>query len=270
MPYNQFGERADIILAPLGVPGRLNIGQLYEQHMNYLSDNILRNVRESKTIKEKMKWIDFHLEHFYINWRDFYDSEKELIADIEEHGFYIQMVPFDGLPGEDGKIHSFSEYWSMVKEYEAKGLVPYTLKYVDDEGDIHDYINDNIIMGQEYFYRLRHEPIGKLSNRAAGTVNRKNIPDKNSFKQTSRIAISNTPVRCGEMETYNLAISKNLDLAKFIKAHSTSEVDRKNMVRNLLKGNKSINIEGRSEASKMIKQVLRVFNLDLLIDEVEE
>ena len=45
MPYDEKGEPVDIVLNPLGVPSRMNVGQLMETHLGWASKELGKNRR---------------------------------------------------------------------------------------------------------------------------------------------------------------------------------------------------------------------------------
>ena len=45
MPYDENGEPVDIVLNPLGVPSRMNVGQLMETHLGWASKELGRKNR---------------------------------------------------------------------------------------------------------------------------------------------------------------------------------------------------------------------------------
>ena len=46
MPYDENGEPVDIVLNPLGVPSRMNVGQLMETHLGWASKELGKKIGE--------------------------------------------------------------------------------------------------------------------------------------------------------------------------------------------------------------------------------
>jgi len=94
-------------------------------------------------------------------------------------------------------------------------------------------------MGAIYFMRLKHDPDGKMSTRAAGSLSLDGVPSKNnrSYKD-GRSLYSTTACRLGEMEVGTLltlsAGGGAVELQRLLCAYSSSEEDRRNLIRELL------------------------------------
>jgi len=102
MPINQYGEKADICLNPLGVFNRLNISQLYEQEINFISNNIIRKMKD-KELSEKeeifFEYMSLINEKQYESLVDYYNNlnleeANEFFESIDKNGIYIHQPPF--------------------------------------------------------------------------------------------------------------------------------------------------------------------------------
>src|SRR5690606_40098461 len=62
MPYDEFGNTVDIVLNPLGVPSRMNVGQVLETHLGAaakgLGERISRMLDEQRKVAELRKLLD--------------------------------------------------------------------------------------------------------------------------------------------------------------------------------------------------------------------
>ena len=62
MPYDENGEPVDIVLNPLGVPSRMNVGQILETHLGMaakgLGDKIDAMIKEQKKVAEIRKFLE--------------------------------------------------------------------------------------------------------------------------------------------------------------------------------------------------------------------
>ena len=103
MPYDENGEPVDIVLNPLGVPSRMNVGQILETHLGMaakgLGDKINAMIKEQKKVAEVRKF----LEAIYNNGdgrtediKSFSDAEvMELAANLAD-GVPMATPVFDG------------------------------------------------------------------------------------------------------------------------------------------------------------------------------
>ena len=108
MPYMENGKPVDIVLNPLGVPSRMNVGQILETHLGWscseLGDQIKKHLKnfdkEIENIKEKLKEI---------YGKNYYDdvisklSNKEIAELVQNlsNGVPIATPVFDGASTDD-------------------------------------------------------------------------------------------------------------------------------------------------------------------------
>ena len=68
MPYDENGEPVDIVLNPLGVPSRMNVGQILETHLGMaakgLGDKINAMIKEQKKVAEVRKFLEDDLQQW--------------------------------------------------------------------------------------------------------------------------------------------------------------------------------------------------------------
>jgi hypothetical protein len=121
--------------------------------------------------------------------------------------------------------------------------------------------------------------------RSATNLNVKNLPSKSNLKKEKKILYSSTPIRLGEMEVTNLAISKKPELIeKLLKTYSTNEELREDVIMQLLrpprdeKGNfkdplnmdLDVNLtDNRSVSREILEKYLNVLGYSLL-DNLDE
>jgi DNA-directed RNA polymerase subunit beta len=55
MPYLEDGTPVDIVLNPLGVPSRMNVGQILETHLGWASANLGADRRDDRQLREQEK-----------------------------------------------------------------------------------------------------------------------------------------------------------------------------------------------------------------------
>ena len=108
MPYMENGKPVDIVLNPLGVPSRMNVGQILETHLGWscseLGDQIKKYLKnfdqEIGNVKEKLKEI-YGLEYYENVISKLNNKEKiELIQNLS-NGVPIATPVFDGASTKD-------------------------------------------------------------------------------------------------------------------------------------------------------------------------
>ena len=106
MPYMENGKPVDIVLNPLGVPSRMNVGQILETHLGWscsqLGENLKKLINENQKITKHSESIVSLLKSIY--GKDFYDKAIKNLSQIEFNdlcdnltkGVPISTPVFDG------------------------------------------------------------------------------------------------------------------------------------------------------------------------------
>jgi len=192
MPIDQYGRALDLCLNPMGIIGRMNLGQNYEMELNFIADNLILEIKDNKelTTKEKVSKI---LKFYKITNKDQYnfifnklkDGGKKVIEeflnDCITKGLYIHQPPFF----KNASIET------MNKLYKEFGYHPYKFTYKGKE------ISNPLVAGNIYYIRLKHDPRTKMSSRSSGDLSINNIPSKSSSFKYHTSLFSRTPIRCG-------------------------------------------------------------------------
>lgn len=257
------GLRAEVCLNPLGIIGRLNPSQNYEHEFNFISMYIRLKIKEASTREEKEHWYFDYIGTINPKQADFTreyyntlpDEDKDTFLKQAEEVIYIHQEPFFNRTDFDLLCELYDKY-DFVQPFEFEG------------------INTPLIMGEMYFLRLKHDPIGKMSARSTGFENLKNSPSKDRAYKFKKSNISKTPIRLGNMEILNLELpSDSKSLGDLISSYSTNEVAKERLLEALLVGdpydiNVDLNDIGRNETQKLVDSLL--FNLGLKLEDVEE
>jgi DNA-directed RNA polymerase subunit beta len=269
MPLADNGERAEILLNPLGVINRLNPAQLFEQEINMISDQVLNHINESET-ESVNEFLDMVTEYIHdVNpvqaeaFREYLGNPAtderwaEAAREIREHGIHIHQPPFHGGLNIDGFRDIYRKY-DYVKPYEFEDVA------------------GKIVMGDIYYMRLKHEPRDKFSARSSSYLNLKNVPSKSTrFKQHQQL-FSHTPIRFGEMELFNMLASGQMgEVLRMISQFSSNEKDREGLIEALLTRNvldmEHVQLTGsESNVQTVLSVYLKSVGLKLTADDSEE
>src|ERR1041384_6588161 len=102
MPYTSDGTPVEIVLNPLGVPSRMNVGQILETHLGWaghqLGERISKLIAENgraETMRRELKAI-FKDTPFLETLKDVEDDELEAIAKGMTKGVFFSSPVFDG------------------------------------------------------------------------------------------------------------------------------------------------------------------------------
>jgi len=161
LPYSEDGTPVDMVLNPLGVPSRMNVGQVLEIHLGWaakgLGDQINRLLeeRKSKALREKLKRI-------------FSDtSSTEMIDGLEDEGLFEFASNY-----KDG-VHMSTPVFDGAKEDEIKDLLaeaglPTTAQTTLFDGRTGEPFKEKITVGTMYVLKLHHLVDDKIHARSIG------------------------------------------------------------------------------------------------------
>ncbi len=229
MPRNEFGEVADMVTSPGGIFGRLNLGQWSEQELTFLADNIVRDLKMANIpYPVGMPKIFEFLTDVYKPYADkmisFYNglSETErsqFYASIIAHGLKLHQPPFWGNSG-------FTELRKLYEKY------PYPRYKVTINGET---CNRRVIFGTKYIMLLKQTPKSKYSVRSLGMQNAIGHPSKSIRFKNHNLPYSDTPIRIGNMELFNLLIMNDSQaVADFLSTYANSLGNREAFVTTIL------------------------------------
>ena len=166
MPYLEDGTPVDIVLNPLGVPSRMNVGQVLETHLGWAAKALGWNIEKMRSGDKKVSTIRNFLQKIYDynegdmvhkeNLEKIKDKEILSLADNLSSGIPIATPVFDG-----------------VKEKEVKGMLslaglPESGQAILHDGRTGDLFDRPITVGYMYIMKLNHMVDDKMHARATG------------------------------------------------------------------------------------------------------
>ena len=166
MPYLESGKPVDIVLNPLGVPSRMNVGQILETHLGWACSQLGENLK--KLINENQKKIDKNekISAFYksIYGNEKFDKEIDKLNKIEfndlcenlQHGVPIATPVFDGAKEAD-----------VTKMLQIAKLPNSGQTYLWD-GRTGERFDRAVTVGTIYMLKLHHLVEDKIHARSTG------------------------------------------------------------------------------------------------------
>ena len=166
MPYLEDGTPVDIVLNPLGVPSRMNVGQVLETHLGWAAKALGWNITKMRGDGEEAPEIRDFLQKIYDynegemvhreNLKKIEDREILSLADNLKGGIPIATPVFDG-----------------IKEKEVKGMLslaglPESGQAILKDGRTGDLFDRPITVGYMYIMKLNHMVDDKMHARATG------------------------------------------------------------------------------------------------------
>ena len=250
MPYLPNGRPLDIVLNPLGVPSRMNIGQVLEIHLSLAA-----------------KALGFNIE------TPVFDGAKEIdIQDtLELANDYVNM-PFDAEEAEDGEENFYDKYKDTLREdvmdYLSENRAHRSLwkgvpisrdgKVQLRDGRTGQYFDGKVTIGHMHYLKLHHLVDDKIHARSTGPyslVTQQPLGGKAQFGGQ----------RFGEMEVWALeAYGAAYTLQEILTVKSDDVVGRVKTYEAIIKG-ENIPEPGVPESFKVLLKELQSLGLDVKV-----
>jgi DNA-directed RNA polymerase beta subunit len=263
MPYMKDGKTVDIVLNPLGVPSRMNIGQILEVHLGLvgkkLGEQIADILKEKQDdmmnkLREKMKEI-VRVAHFGEYYEKFLDSltNEELLKYAQDwaKGVKFATPVFEGVNEEE-----------FNKLFEMAGI-PKDGKTQLYDGRTGEPIKERVNVGYMYMLKLHHLVDDKVHARSIGPyslITQQPVGGKALFGGQ----------RFGEMEVWALeAYGAAYNLKEMLTTKSDDVEGRNKAYRALTRG-ENVPIVGLSETFFVLTKELRALGLDIEFYKKEE
>lgn len=233
MPYLPDGTPVDIVLNPLGVPSRMNIGQILETHLGMAVKKLGLNLNENaKKTVEKLIAAGYNKENG--------------IPRAEKEGLYIATPVFDGAREDD-----------VIKTMKIAGLDEDGKTWLID-GRTGERFENKVTVGCVYMLKLHHLVDDKIHARSTGPyslVTQQPLGGKAQFGGQ----------RFGEMEVWALeAYGASYTLQEILTVKSDDVVGRVKAYEAIVKGN-NIPEPGVPESFKVLIKELQSIGLDIKV-----
>jgi len=256
MPYLEDGTPVDIVLNPLGVPSRMNVGQILETHLGWASTGLGRKINElleknvsSQTLRSKIKDI-FNEKEINLLIEESSDDEVIKLAKGLSKGIRFSSPVFDG--AAEGQI---------IDYLQAAGL-PESGQTILYDGRSGEPFDNEVTVGMIYMMKLHHLVDDKIHARSIGTyslVTQQPLGGKAQFGGQ----------RLGEMEVWALqAYGAAHTLQEFLTVKSDDVQGRTKLYENIVKGENTI-IPGLPESFNVLVKELQSLCLNVKFIEAE-
>lgn len=246
MPFLEDGTVVDIVLNPLGLPSRMNIGQILETHLGWAAVNL------GKKISSMLKQVhnnNLDIEEFKSFVSKVY-GENSTTKDIKQmsnedimafchnidKGVYFSTPVFDG-----AKVENVKEMLAMADQ-DPSGQI----KLID--GRTGEYFDRTVTVGYKYFLKLHHLADDKIHARSIGPyslVTQQPLGGKSHFGGQ----------RFGEMECWGLqAYGAAYTLQEMLTVKSDDVVGRIKIYESIVRGDNNFESGIPESFNVMIKE----------------
>ena len=241
MPYLPNGRPLDIVLNPLGVPSRMNIGQVLEIHLSLaakaLGFNVATPVFDGAKENDIMDTLDLANDYVNLEWEEFEKKHKdellpevlEYLSENREHRKVWKGVPIS----RDGKVRL-------------------------RDGRTGEYFDSPVTIGHMHYLKLHHLVDDKIHARSTGPyslVTQQPLGGKAQFGGQ----------RFGEMEVWALeAYGAAYTLQEILTVKSDDVIGRVKTYEAIIKGD-NIPEPGVPESFKVLLKELQSLGLDVRV-----
>ena len=234
MPFLPDGTPVDIVLNPLGVPSRMNIGQILEAHLGMAVKMLGQQIKDGDpTVEERLREAG-------------YDFDKNGMPKPDVAGLHIATPVFDGASDND-----------VFGTIRAAGLSA-DAKTVLYDGRTGEPFENRVTVGCTYFLKLHHLVADKIHARSTGPyslVTQQPLGGKDQFGGQ----------RFGEMEVWALeAYGAAYTLQEILTVKSDDVVGRVKAYEAIVKG-ENIPEPGVPESFKVLIKELQSIGLDIKV-----
>ncbi|MGL5250622.1 MAG: DNA-directed RNA polymerase subunit beta, partial [Enterovibrio sp.] len=256
MPYDENGEPVDIVLNPLGVPSRMNIGQILETHLGLAAKGIGNKInRMLKEQQELSKFREF-LQKVYdlgdtrqkVDISELSDAEVRTLVENLRAGLPIATPVFDGAPEKS------------IKELLKLGDLPESGQLTLFDGRTGDKFERPVTVGYMYMLKLNHLVDDKMHARSTGSyslVTQQPLGGKAQFGGQ----------RFGEMEVWALeAYGAAYTLQEMLTVKSDDVNGRTKMYKNIVDGDHRME-PGMPESFNVLLKEIRSLAINIELED---
>ena len=257
MPYLEDGTPVDIVLNPLGVPSRMNIGQVLEVHLGWaargLGDQIRRYLDENYSpaqLRSEFEEI-FSSAGLAEQVASMNDKQIMELADLCRRGVGMATAVFDGANEEE------------IKSLLERARLPRSGQTPLYDGRTGDVFATDVTVGVMYMLKLHHLVDDKIHARSIGPyslVTQQPLGGKAQFGGQ----------RLGEMEVWAMeAYGAAYALQEFLTVKSDDVVGRTRMYESIVKGDCEL-LPGLPESFNVLIKEMQSLGLNVdLLEELE-
>ena len=254
MPYLEDGTPVDIVLNPLGVPSRMNVGQVLETHLGWAAKGLGRRIGAMLAAQENIAQLRGLLEQVYNEsggrkekLDQLSDTEILRLAENLKEGVPIATPVFDG--ASEQEIKEMLDLAGLNRDGQS-------ILYDGRTGDSFDR---PITVGYMYMLKLNHLVDDKMHARSTGPyslVTQQPLGGKAQFGGQ----------RFGEMEVWALeAYGAAYTLQEMLTVKSDDVNGRTKMYKNIVDGNHQIEA-GMPESFNVLLKEIKSLGIDIELD----
>ena len=262
MPYMADGTPVDIVLNPLGVPSRMNVGQILETHLGWAAKGIGLRIGEMLRRQAAANDLRGFVEKLYNragqreDIASLADGELRELATNLARGVPFATPVFDG--ASETEIHAMLDLAFPDEDPRTRqiGFTPSKTQVTLHDGRTGDAFDRRVTVGYMHMLKLHHLVDDKMHARSTGPyslVTQQPLGGKAQFGGQ----------RFGEMEVWALeAYGASYTLQEMLTVKSDDVNGRTKVYENLVKGEHAIDA-GMPESFNVLVKEIRSLGIDI-------
>ncbi|PJD91303.1 MAG: DNA-directed RNA polymerase subunit beta [Legionella sp.] len=253
MPHMEDGTAVDIVLNPLGVPSRMNIGQVLETHLGLAAKGLGNKITQLLDSKRNLSEIKQFLNQIYnhdkqrVNLDCLNDEELMRLSENLKAGVPMATPVFDGASEEE------------IKRMLLLADLPADGKTTLIDGRTGSTFDNKVTVGYMYMLKLNHLVDDKMHARSTGSyslVTQQPLGGKAQFGGQ----------RFGEMEVWALeAYGAAYTLQEMLTVKSDDVGGRTKIYKNIVDGDHRMD-PGMPESFNVLLKEIRALGIDIELD----
>ncbi|RLU01709.1 DNA-directed RNA polymerase subunit beta [Ketobacter sp.] len=254
MPYDANGEPVDVVLNPLGVPSRMNVGQILETHLGMAAHGIGKRIEAMLKAKEEVAKLRDFLGKVY---NEIGEKAEELETFTDEEILELSSNLTRGVP-------MATRVFDGAKEHEIKAMlelggIPESGQMVLHDGRTGQQFDGSVTVGYMYMLKLNHLVDDKMHARSTGSyslVTQQPLGGKAQFGGQ----------RFGEMEVWALeAYGAAYTLQEMLTVKSDDVNGRTRIYKNIVDGDHRMD-PGMPESFNVLVKEIRSLGIDIELE----
>jgi DNA-directed RNA polymerase subunit beta len=255
MPSDQYGEPVDIVLNPLGVPSRMNVGQILETHLGMAAKGLGQKIERMLKEQRKVAEVRAFLEQIYNKTGQGRKEDLKSLSDQEVLELAANLR---------GGVPMATPVFDGAKESEIKELLK--LADISESGQMTLFdgrtgqaFDRQVTVGYMYVLKLNHLVDDKMHARSTGSyslVTQQPLGGKAQFGGQ----------RFGEMEVWALeAYGAAYTLQEMLTVKSDDVAGRTKMYKNIVDGDHRME-PGMPESFNVLIKEIRSLGIDIELE----
>jgi DNA-directed RNA polymerase subunit beta len=264
MPYMADGTPCDIVLNPLGVPSRMNVGQVLEVHLGWAGKGIGQRIGDMLQQQAKVAELRRFFDELYNKsggkgerLEELSDAQVLEMAHNLQHGVPFATPVFDGAAEQEIRAMLKLAYPEELRV--RKGLTESRTQAVLHDGRTGDAFERPVTVGYMHVLKLHHLVDDKMHARSTGPyslVTQQPLGGKAQFGGQ----------RFGEMEVWALeAYGASYILQEMLTVKSDDVNGRTKVYESIVKGEHAIEA-GMPESFNVLVKEIRSLGIDIELE----